>query len=191
MVTTLLPEFYQAHLGGVAPAQRVLERLSERTRLLTAQIPGIETVRGILLPKGSKAGPQFRACMHVMDIAMCDQPPIVREAVNALTAWYWQMKRRTMSQQDDLVTLDALRDVLWSKLAAFLPFGSSYSTPKVFGCSIISEVARRYGPPDYVSTDAYERSHKALKAVFERCVFYSRLDLCMYVLFVYVMGMSE
>ena len=169
VLTKLLPEFYNVHLGGAAPGLRALERISERVRTLTAQIPGIETVRGILLPKGSKTGPQFRACMHVMDIAVCDQPAIVREAVNALTAWYWHVKKKVFADED-VIQFDVLRNILWGKLTSFLPYGCSFSTPKVFGCSIIAEVARRYGPPEYVSTDAYERSHKALKAVYERSV---------------------
>ena len=168
IITVFIPAYYVSTYPFKAAAMRELDRLSQRVERLTSQIPGIETVRGIFSDAGSKTGPQFRSAMHVLDVSLSDQPAMVREVVNALTAWYLHVKSHVTSPEH-VATLNQLRDILWSKLRAFATFGCHLATPKGHGCCNLAGAFMLYGPYDYVSTDSYERSHKALKAVYERC----------------------
>lgn len=60
-VTECVPAYYAAKWDTKEACKRELERLSERVRRLTAQLPDNETVFGIFLKGGSKTGPQFRS----------------------------------------------------------------------------------------------------------------------------------
>ncbi len=106
--------------------------------------------------------------MQVLDIAFLGAPAIVRNAANALVAWYWQVKKVPYLPAD-YVLLEDLRGVLWTRLRAFEAFNVSIETPKIHCAAKFQETARCYGSCEHVTTDCYERAHKAHKAVFMRC----------------------
>ena len=170
MLVTCIRAFALVMAGGIdAERERRVEMLSGRIRDLTRQIPDIETVNGIMMAVGAKTGSQFRSVMHVVDIAFADQHETSRNVINSLTAWYWHL-RKCPFLPGDYATLRRLRDNLYRDLQPFAGMGCSIGTPKVHGCMKMATTMRRYGAVRHVSTDAYERAHKAHKAVYQRLV---------------------
>ncbi len=105
--------------------------------------------------------------MHVLDVALCDQPKTVVNAANALTAWYWHVKKVPFVDADYELATDLLRTV-WARFAVFERFGASMATWKMHCATEITTTVKLYGSFQNVSTDAYERAHKVHKAVFLR-----------------------
>ena len=70
-VTECVPAYYAAKWDTKEACKRELERLSERVRRLTVQLPENETVRGIFLKGGSKTGPQFRCVCVYVCVCVC------------------------------------------------------------------------------------------------------------------------
>ena len=165
-----IPAFYLmlAH-DNKAERDRRLGKLSVRIRILTKQVPTIETVHGMLVDTGAKTGSQYRAVMNVLDIVFLDQHETVRTLVNSLTAWYWHI-RKSPFLPADYATLHQMRDKLYAALQPFAGLGCSVGPPKVHGCMKIAVTMQRFGAVRHVSTDAYERAHKAHKAVYQRSV---------------------
>ena len=171
VLTNFIPQFQLQQQLSEAEAVRQLQRLSKRVEVLTKQVPGLETVRGMLnLEGGSRTGSQYRSTMHVLDLAFVDEMETMRDAVNALLAWYWQAKKVPFLPAD-YETLQQLRDILYERLRSLaLAAGSSMNTPKVHCCAKIASIIRQFGTYQHVSTDSFERAHKAHKAVFQRYV---------------------
>lgn len=168
MVDTCIPLFYYETSEHETEAVRRIERLSHRIKTLTAQLPSkYETVSGFLLPEGSKTGPQYRSAMCVLDVVFANEPATPRDAVNALTAWYFHIKKVPFLPSD-FATLTAIRDLLWERLQPFVAMGCSLNTPKMHCCAKIAQTLHLFGSSVRVSTDAYERAHKAHKAVYQR-----------------------
>ncbi len=113
--------------------------------------------------------------MHVLDVVLHRQDERVRDAADALTAWYWHVKKIPY-EEVDYVTLRDLTALLWERLAWFQRFGCSMATPKIHCAAKLHLVIRAYGSVEHVTTDAYERAHKVHKAVFRRCVMLSVAD---------------
>ncbi len=105
--------------------------------------------------------------MHVLDIALNAQPRTLRNAANALTAWYWQAKKVPLDEAE-LGQLQELMHMLWTALEPFKQFGATLATWKLHCATKLAETVRLYGSAEHVTTDAYERAHKAHKAVFQR-----------------------
>ena len=170
VLVTCIPALFLVLSGNVeAERDRRVEKLSVRIRDLTKQIPTIETVHGILVGVGAKTGSQFRSVMHVVDIAFVDQHETARNVINSLTAWYWHV-RKCPFLPGDYAILTRLRDNLYRDMQPFAGMGCSIGTPKVHGCMKLATAMRRYGAIRHVTTDAYERAHKAHKAVYQRSV---------------------
>ena len=173
VLVTCIPAFILVLTGNnEAERDRRVEALSVRIRDLTKQIPTIETVHGIMVGVGAKTGSQFRSVMHVVDVAFVDQHETARNVINSLTAWYWHV-RKCPFLPGDYAILQRLRDNLYRDLQPFAGMGCSVGTPKVHCCLKIANTMRRYGAARHVSTDAYERAHKAHKAVYQRSVHYN------------------
>lgn len=188
-VHTLLPAYYCSK-GTKAVADRRLETLSHHLYKLTNQMPDVETVRGFLLPEGAKMGAQYRyglrfpymyrcsrvmtfrdrSAMHVLDVVLAHEDNVVRDSCNALTAWYWHVKRVPF-RAEDYETLEDLTKRLWETLKPFQLLGCSIATPKMHCCAKLKGTVSEFGTCEHVTTDCYERAHKAHKAVFLRCVF--------------------
>lgn len=168
---TYLPRFYLEMQPGQneAGCLRELSRLSKRVEDLTSQLPNVETVRGMFSGEGSKTGSQYRALMHVMDLALADQHETIVDAVSALTAWYWLIKKSPFTP-DDYGMLLRIRNLLWSRLHPFHLMGCPMATPKMHCCSKMEQTMTTFGTVEHVSTDSYERAHKAHKAVSARYV---------------------
>ena len=166
----MIPSFYHELNDHATDAEHQLAVLSTRTQQLTKQIPTIETIRGFFMAGGSKTGCQYRAAMQVVDVVFLDQHVTVRNAVNALVAWYAHI-RKTPFMPADYIELEAIRNILWQRLLAFPQDGSwSMNTPKIHCCSKIATTLELFGTCRHTSTDAYERAHKAHKAVYARYV---------------------
>lgn len=105
--------------------------------------------------------------MRVVDIVFIDQHETARNVVNSLTAWY-QCVRKCPFLPEDYAKLELLRNDLHRDMQPFAGMGCSIATPKVHGCMKIANTMREFGAARHVSTDAYERGHKAHKAVYDR-----------------------
>lgn len=147
----------------------MLLKLSDRVQRLTEQIPHVETVRGLFANEGSKTGSQFRAAMHVLDVTLMKAPEEVLRAANALTAWYWHVRKAPFFPED-FVTLRHLTTALWGSFEPFAVMGCPIQTPKMHCCGKMAETIALFGTCEHTSTDSYERAHKAHKAVYQRYV---------------------
>ena len=118
--------------------------------------------------------------MHVLDIALAAEPKTIRVAAQALCAWYWHVKK-VPYKESDYATLKELTGLLWPRLQKFQGFGMSFAKPnlakpKIHCAAKIDRTIRLFGSYEHVSTDAYERAHKAHKAVFSRYVHAMHLE---------------
>ena len=106
--------------------------------------------------------------MYILDVALSGEAPTLFKAAEALSAWYWLVKKVPLAAAD-LRALPRLTRDMWNRFAKFTAFGVSLRTWKMHcAATKIKEIVDLYGSWQHVSTDAYERAHKAHKAVFHR-----------------------
>ncbi|MCG3771087.1 MAG: hypothetical protein JW384_02267 [Nitrosomonadaceae bacterium] len=105
--------------------------------------------------------------MHVLDVVMNDEDDTLKNCAYALMGWYWHIKKVPFHDSDSR-TLQALAERLHACLQAFVSFGCSLSFPKYHCARKIAVIIANFGPYQHVSSDSFERAHKALKAVYLR-----------------------
>ena len=110
-----------------------------------------------------------RSAMRILDIAVADQEPVVRELVASLLAWLELICKQHFTLSDEKKISRALRR-FWRALQPFKAIGISTNTPKLHRAADVFDVVKLYGGARHVSTDTYEMSHKALKSVMRRYV---------------------
>jgi hypothetical protein len=105
--------------------------------------------------------------MHVLAVALGDQPATILNATHALCARYWYLKKESFSERDQ-EELQELAQTLWQRMGKFADFGVSLNTPKMHCAAKFGRTVELFGSVQHVTTDAYERAHKVHKAVFAR-----------------------
>ena len=105
--------------------------------------------------------------MRILDIAVADQIPVIRDVVGALLAWHALISKRDFVARDAVHIARALRR-LQQALEPFRTIGVSLNTPKMHRAKDIFDVVKKYGGTRHVSTDTYEMAHKTLKSVMRR-----------------------
>lgn len=111
-----------------------------------------------------------RSACRVLDVAVADQDPVIREVVAALLGWLDLVGKTRFVLADEVPIAKALRR-LQRALLPFAAIGVSVNTPKMHRADDMFRVITRFGGTRHVSTDAYEMAHKTLKCVMRRCDF--------------------
>lgn len=176
-------------------AQRRLQLLSLRMQQLTRLLPGHVSVHGAFTFNGpSMQGAHYRsdlllilvavsdnlvhltwshqrrAIVHVLDICVADQDPVVCTVALALLRWHTALM--------DVTKIEDLTPATRALFAAFQPFwtaGFGAQSAKLHRVHALPHVIRLFGSSAHVSTSTYERAHQALKAVYPRYVVVSPL----------------
>ncbi|MCG3769101.1 MAG: hypothetical protein JW384_00220 [Nitrosomonadaceae bacterium] len=107
--------------------------------------------------------------MHVLDLVLMGEDDVIKESGKALSAWYWHVKRVPFLHSD-FEELKELTATLLDRLQPFASFGCSLRFPKLHCSTKLQRIIQMFGPYQHVTTDSFERSHIAIKAVFLRCV---------------------
>ena len=109
------------------------------------------------------------AAVRVLDLALADEDAQVRAVASALQEWHSIASKKHHTAIDQGLLHAALRK-LHASLQPMREEGFSISTAKFHRARDTWQIITAYGGATYVSTDTYERSHKALKRVLPRCV---------------------
>lgn len=108
-----------------------------------------------------------RSACRVLDVAVADQDPVIREVVAALLAWLALICKTKFTLADEAPIAKALRR-LRTAVQPFKTIGLSLDTPKMHRAEDVFRLVTQFGGTRHVSTDAYEMAHKTLKWVMRR-----------------------
>ncbi len=114
-----------------------------------------------------------RAAVRVLDLAVADEVAPITTLVDTLLRWHEALCAPPYAPEY-FATLEEALPRLRAALEPFNAIGVSVNLPKLHRAKDFGAVVRAFGGARIVSTDAYEKAHKALKKVFLRYVPYVR-----------------